>query len=94
MEFNYNWKTLSAVAGITSWNFYFRLYPGSVKSPQVVDFLKALARHIDRPLLIVWDRLAAHRSRLVRGHVENLKGWIHLEYLPRYAPELNPVEYI
>ena len=94
LEFNFNWKTLSAVAGITGWNFFFRLYPGSVKSPQVVEFLQALARHIDRPLLIVWDRLAAHRSRLVRDHVESLEGWIHLEYLPPYAPELNPVEYI
>lgn len=94
LEFNFNWKKLSAVAGITSWNFYFRLYPGSVKSPQVVEFLQALVRHIDRPLLIVWDRLAAHRSRLVRDHVASLKGWIHLEYLPPYAPELNPVEYI
>jgi transposase len=94
LEFNFNWKTLSAAAGITVWNFYFRLYPGSVKSPQVVEFLQALARHMDGPLLIVWDRLAAHRSRLVRDYVESLAGWIHLEYLPPYAPELNPVEYI
>jgi len=33
---------LSAVAGITFYNFYFRLYPGTVKSPQVIDFLEAL----------------------------------------------------
>ena len=94
LAFNFNWKTLSAVAGLTSWNFYFRLYPGSVKSPQVVDFLQALVRHIDQPLLIVWDRLSAHRSGLVRDHIESLDGWIHVEYLPPYAPELNPVEYI
>ncbi len=60
LEFNFNWKKLSAVAGITSWNFYFRLYPGSVKSPPVVDFLKALVRHIDRPLLIVWGYWKQH----------------------------------
>src|SRR6516165_7731704 len=48
----------------------------------------------DRKLLIVWDRLQAHRSRLVREYVESQEGAIHLEYLPPYAPELNPVEYL
>lgn len=24
------------------WQFYFRLYPGSIKSPQLVEFLKVL----------------------------------------------------
>ena len=75
-------------------NFYFRLYAGSVRAPQVVDFLRALVRHIPQPLLLVWDRLPAHRSGLVREHLDSLGGWIQMEYLPPYAPELNPVEYI
>ena len=61
---------------------------------QVVEFLKALCATIGRKLLIVWDRLQAHRSRLVREYVEAQRGAIALEYLPPYAPELNPVEYI
>ena len=85
---------MSAVADLTFWSFYFRLYPGSVKSAQVVEFLEALVRQIDCPLLIVWDRLAAHRSRLVRDYLDGLQGHVHVEYLPAYAPELNPVEYI
>ena len=60
----------------------------------MIDFLKALVRHIDRPLLIVWDRLAAHRSRLVREFIELSEGHIVMEYLPPYAPQLNPVKYI
>ena len=51
-----------------------------------------LLRHIDKPLLIVWDRLPAHRSRLVREFIELSEGHIVMEYLPPYAPELNPVE--
>ena len=94
LDYNFNWKSLSAVAGLTPWSFYFRIYAGSVKGPQVVEFLEALRRHIRGPLLVVWDGLPAHRSRLVRDHVEGLQGHIHLERLPAYAPELNPVEYI
>jgi transposase len=59
-----------------------------------VDFLSALVRHIRRPLIVVWDRLPAHRSSLVRDYIESLGGRIQVEYLPAYAPELNPVEYI
>ena len=81
-------------AGLTLRNFYFRLYPGAIGELEVIAFLKALVRHIDRPLLIVWDRLPVHRSRLVREFIELSEGHIATEYLPPYAPELNPVEYI
>ncbi len=94
LNYNFNWKSLSAVAGITFWKFYFRLYAGSVKGPQVVDFLQGLLRAIPRPLTVVWDGLPAHRSRMVRNYVNGLGGRIQLEVLPAYAPELNPVGYI
>ena len=94
LEFNFNWKKLSAAAGITFRNFYFRLYPDAMGSAEVVDFLKALVGHIRRPLLVVWDRLPAHRSRMVQEFIALSEGHIETEYLPGYAPELNPVEYI
>ena len=53
LRYNFNWDTISAAAGITFFNFYFRLYEGTIKSPEVVDFLQALLRHIPGPLLIV-----------------------------------------
>jgi len=94
LQYNFSWKTLSVAAGLTLWNFYFRIYEGAIKKAQVVDFLKALVRHLGQPLLIVWDRLPGHRSRLVQEYIAGLQGWISTAYLPPYAPELNPVEYI
>lgn len=94
LQYHFNWHQLSVMAGITWRRFYFRLFPGAVKAPQVVEFLKALRAQLNRPLLIIWDGLPAHRSRLVREYVESLDGEIQLERLPAYAPELNPVEYI
>ena len=94
LSFNFNWERLSVSAGLTLRNSYFRLYPGAIGQAEVIDFLKALLRHIDKPLLIVWDRLPAHRSRLVREFIELSEGHIVTEYLPPHAPELNPVEYI
>jgi len=82
LQYSFTWKQLSAVAGISFWNIYFKLVQGAVRAPEVVAFLKALRRHLgDRKLLIVWDRLQAHRSRLVREYVESQEGAIHLEFL-------------
>lgn len=94
LQYHFHWTTLSAMAGATWWNFYFRLYPHSIRSEQVVEFLLHLQRHVRGKLLIIWDRLQCHRSRLVRDFVAAQRGRIVLEYLPAYAPELNPVEYI
>ncbi len=94
LQYRFNWKQLSLIAGVTYWNFYFRFFPGAIRSPQIVAFLQALTRQIDGPILIIWDGLPAHRSKLVREYVESLDGQIVLERLPAYAPELNPVEYL
>jgi len=94
LQYHFNWKTLSAIAGVTWWNFYFRLFPGAIRSPQIIQFLAHLLRHIPGKLLIVWDGLPGHRSRVVWQFVQQQRGRLWLEYLPGYAPELNPVEYL
>jgi len=53
-----------------------------------------MPRHIPGDILIVWDRLTAHRSRFVREFIEAQEGPIEVEWLPAYAPELNPAEYL
>lgn len=89
-----SWKNLSAAAGITFSSLYFRLYPGAIRSEQIIHFLGQLRRQIGRKLLIVWDNLPAHRSRAVRQWLAVQAGQIWVERLPAYAPELNPVEYV
>jgi transposase len=94
LQYHFNWKTLSAMEGVTWWNFYFRLFPGAIKSPQVVEFLRHLLRHLPGKLLIIWDGLPGHRSHLVWDFVRQQRGRLWLEFLPAYATELNPVEYL
>jgi len=94
LQYHFNWKMLSAAAGITWWNFYFRLYSGTIRAPQVIDFLSHLLRHLPGKLLVVWDGLPAHRARLVGDFIRAQRGRLAIERLPGYAPELNPVEYI
>jgi transposase len=41
--------------------------------------------------IIIWDRLQAHRSKVVRAFLDEHPE-IDIEWLPPYAPELNPEE--
>ncbi len=94
VQFHFNWKHVSAIAGLTRTNFLFRLYDGAVRSAQIVEFLKALRSQLKRRLLIVWDGAAQHKSRIVRDYLDSTKGAIQMALLPGYAPDLNPVEYL
>ena len=91
---SFSWKQMSAIAGLSWWRFYFRFFDSAIKSEQVIEFLAALKRHIARKLLIVWDGVATHKSRLVKQWLEAQDGRIAIAALPPYAPELNPVEAI
>ena len=91
---SFTWKQMSAIAGLSWWRFYFRFFPGAIKSEQIIEFLAALKRQMRRPLQIVWDSVGTHRSRRVREWLDAQDGRIAIAFLPSYAPELNPVETI
>ena len=57
------------------------------------DFLRQLTGHLQRPVVLIWDRLAAHRSGIVKRWLVCHRE-VRVEFLPPYAPELNPVEYL
>jgi transposase len=61
---------------------------------EVLDFVRHLHKQISHRVLLIWDRLPGHRSRLVQDYLASLHGKIEAFYLPAYAPELNPAEYI
>jgi len=70
---------------------YFRLLPNeNVVTAVVLRFVRQLRRQLGTPLVVVWDRLNAHRCawRELRRRGRS----IHAVFLPPYAPELNPVE--
>jgi transposase len=69
----------------------FQIHADNIRTAEAIAFVKQLRRQLGRPLIIVWDRWQVHRSaakRLATSHVRS----IEFEWLPAYAPELNPVE--
>jgi len=67
------------------------LVNANVNAERLVEFLRALARHLRGPLILVWDRLNVHRARSVQDFLRRHPR-LHTHFLPPYAPELNPVE--
>lgn len=62
-------------------------------SEDIVWFLNKLCcRYRKRDLLVIWDGAAIHRSQAVKAFLGRKAGRVHLERLPAYSPELNPVE--
>ena len=75
-------------------HLYFRLHPQTnIATPQVIDFLRQLRRQLHSPMVLLWDRLTAHRSKSVSRFLEQ-NPTLHTVLLPPYAPELNPVEMV
>lgn len=71
---------------------FFRLHPNAnINAASVLSFLEHLSRHARGPIVLLWDRFQAHRARIIQGWIAK-KGTWRSEFLPAYAPELNPVE--
>lgn len=94
LEMNFNWDKLSVIGGISLKSIWFQIHEESVKSAQVTAFLDQLKRYVKGNLLIIWDGLPAHRSKVVAQYLSEQQGRILVERLPAYAPELNPIEYL
>ncbi len=92
---------VSVISAITiaphkkSFGVYFSVYDENIRNPHVTKFLKNVRRTLGRELIVVLDRLSAHRTaanKLLKKPFH--KGSYCFEFLPAYAPELNPVEFL
>jgi putative transposase len=73
--------------------WYLNFYAdSSIRQEQVIVFLRQLLRHLRGHIFVIWDRLNAHRGKQVRKFLGQ-HSRLHVEFLPPYAPELNPNEY-
>jgi transposase len=94
----FNWKRLS-LAGALAYeadgsdaHLVFELRPGAYNDEMLIEFLSDLNDVEQRPVLLIWDGLPAHRSRRMTDWIHSQRDWLTVEQLPGYAPDLNPLE--
>ena len=72
---------------------FFQTREGSYNTESLIAFLDDLKRHVRRQkAILVWDGLPAHKSRAMQAYLLRQRGWLTVERLPGYAPDLNPIE--
>ncbi|WP_020467962.1 transposase, partial [Zavarzinella formosa] len=64
---------------------------GFYTTDKVIEFLRALLKHLRGRVVVVWDRGSNHKGPLMRKFLSRNRR-LALEMLPPWAPELNPVE--
>ncbi len=72
----------------------FMTYKGSLNAAVFLLFLQKLVVGASRKILLIADRLQAHKTPEVVAWVEAHKEQIEVVNLPAYEPEMNPVEYL
>jgi transposase len=88
---------ISVISGISvspwrrRFGLYFRLHRENIRQPQVCEYLRHLLRHLRGAVIVVWDRGKIHRGPPIRELCATFPR-LRIEYLPAYAPELNPDE--
>ena len=92
------WQTrdhLSVMGGVTPQGKVYSLArPSSLNGLHGIEFLVHPGRQVGDRLLVIRDGSPIHRRAEVQEFVAEARGKIHLEPLPAYAPELNPVEWL
>jgi hypothetical protein len=96
----YSWDRhdrISAISAVTlaprrnRLGLYFDLDRQNIRTEQTERFLVRLRRRVRRDLVVIWDRWNVHRA-VARRLQERFGGAFRFEWLPAYAPDLNPVE--
>ncbi len=88
---------LSAISALTvaprrrRFGLYWALHRHNIRSAEVLHFLQQLRRHLPHGFTLIWDRHRPHRATCVRIWLAKSPR-IVVEWLPAYAPDLNPVE--
>lgn len=98
----YNWARhdrLSAISAITvspkqhRLSLYFDLQEHNIRTDDFETFVRGLLCHLPHGFILVMDRWPVHRCGAGRFR-RRLPKRVEVEWLPAYAPELNPAEQI
>jgi len=89
------WEKLSMISAISPrGEVVFQIVEGSINAERFTQFLAALIEDASRKIYLVVDNLRVHHAKLVKAWLADKTERIELVFLPPYAPEFNPDEYL
>jgi transposase len=70
------------------------VYSERLNATGFVTLLRHFMRRRKGRVFLVLDRHPAHIAKVATAYVQSLRGRLELHFLPGYAPELNPDEFV
>jgi transposase len=87
--------TQSMIAAVSNRGLMrFMLYEGALDIDRFIGFLRRLTRDAGQKVFLIVDNLKVHHAKKVTAWVASHSHEVELFYLPAYAPEHNPDEYL
>jgi transposase len=88
-------QAVSAMSAVSpSGGFWYDVYTERLTATQFIKLLRNFLRQRRRPVMLVLDSHPAHRAKAVANFVQSQRGRLELHFLPGYAPDLNPDEFV
>ncbi len=89
------WSKVSMISAISArGELAFQMVEGSINAERFIEFLTRLIEGRERKIFLVVDNLRVHHAKQVNEWLKDKRECIELAFLPPYAPESNPDEYL
>jgi len=88
-------QSVSAISAVNARGaFWYEIYTTRLNAQGFITLLTHFMRRRTGKVFLVLDGHPAHSAKVVAQYVQSLKGRLELHFLPGYAPELNPDEFV
>jgi len=88
-------QSINAISAVNAkGEFWYNVYSGKLNAARFVEFLQDLMKGRRERVFLVVDGHPSHKAKRVQAYVKSLAGKLELHFLPPYAPDLNPDEFV
>jgi transposase len=88
-------QSINAISAVNAkGGFWYNVYAGKLNASRFVEFLQDFMQGRRERVFLVVDGHPSHKAKLVQSYVRSLRGKLELHFLPPYAPDLNPDEFV
>lgn len=88
-------QKINAISAVSAkGGFWSQVYTGMFNAARFVGFLKEFRRGGRGRVFLVVDGHPSHHAKVVATYVAACRGDLELHFLPPYAPDLNPDEFV
>jgi transposase len=88
-------QSLNVISAVNArGEFWAVTYTGKLNAESFVPFLQNFMDSQTGRIFLVVDGHPAHKANAVKSYIKSLEGRLELHFLPPYAPDLNPDEFV